>query len=101
MKANPGVFHKTVFGKGAYRSVASDVAAIAITAVLTVMDNFPQDRLYPIVKAVFDNTKELSAVWKDAEKLTPAKAISQMAPDALKYLHPGAWKFFQEKGVLK
>ncbi len=90
-----------MFAKGAYKSVDSDVAAIAITAVLTVMDNFPQDRLYQIVKAIFDNTKELSAVWKGAEKLTPEKAISQMAPDAVKYLHPGARKYFQEKGALK
>jgi len=42
MKANPGVFHKTVFPKGAYSGVDSDVPAIAITAVLNAMENFPR-----------------------------------------------------------
>jgi TRAP transporter TAXI family solute receptor len=101
MKGNPGVFHKTVFAKGEYSSVTSDVEAIAITAVLQAMDTFPADKLYQIIKAIFDNKVELSAVWKDATKLTPAMAVSQVTPDALKFLHPGAEKFFKEKGALK
>jgi TRAP-type uncharacterized transport system substrate-binding protein len=28
-------------------------------------------------------------------------AVSQIEPSALKYLHPGARKFFQEKGAVK
>jgi TRAP transporter TAXI family solute receptor len=101
MKGNPGVFHKTVFAKGEYSSVTSDVEAIAITAVLQAMDAFPADKLYQIVKAIFDNKVELSAVWKDATKLTPTMAVSQVTPDALKFLHPGAERFFKEKGALK
>jgi hypothetical protein len=101
MKGNPGVFHKTVFAKGEYSSVTSDVEAIAITAVLQAMDTFPADKLYQIIKAIFDNKVELSAVWKDATKLTPAIAVGQVTPDALKFLHPGAERFFKEKGALK
>lgn len=101
MKANPAVFHKTVFAKGSYSAVEKDVEAIAITAVLNAMENFPADRTYQILGAIFGNLKEISAVWKDATQLTPAKSIAQMTPEAIKYLHPGAQKFFKEKGVLK
>jgi len=101
MKGNPGVFHKTAFAKGSYSSVQSDIEAIAITAVLQAMDTFPAERLYQIVKAIFDNKAELAAVWKGATKLTPAIAVGQVTPDALKYLHPGAQKYFKEKGALK
>jgi TRAP transporter TAXI family solute receptor len=101
MKGNPGVFHKSVFAKGSYSDVGKDVNAIAITAVLQVMDTFPADRLYQILKAIFDHKAELAAVWKGATALTPAKAIGQVTPEALKYLHPGAEKYFKEKGVLK
>ncbi len=101
MKGNPGVFHKTVFAKGQYSSVTSDVEAIAITAVLQAMDTFPADKLYQIVKAIFDNKVEMSAVWKGATTLTPAMAVGQVTPDALNYLHPGAQTFFKEKGALK
>jgi uncharacterized protein len=101
MNGNPGVFHKTAYAKGSYSGVDSDIPAIAITAVLTAMDKFPEDRVYQIVKAIFDSTQEISAVWKGAAKLTPQMAVSQMTPDALKYIHPGAAKFFKEKGALK
>ena len=101
MKGNPGVFHKTVFPKGCYAGVDRDVEAIGITAVLQAMDTFPADRLYQILKAIFDNKGELAAVWKGAAGLTPQKAVGQVTPDALKYLHPGARKFFKDQGVLK
>jgi len=101
MKANPAVFHKTVFAKGGYSAVDKDVEAIAITAVVNAMESFPADKMYQILSAIFANTTEISAVWKDATKLTPAKSIAQMTPEAVKYLHPGAEKFFKEKGALK
>jgi TRAP-type uncharacterized transport system substrate-binding protein len=65
------------------------------------MDTFPADRLQLIVAAVFANTQEISAVWKDATKLTPERSIQQIAPEAVAVLHPGARKFFVEKGALK
>jgi len=99
--ANPGVFHKSAFKKGAYSSLDSDVPAIAITAVLTAMDKFPQDKMYQIVKTIFDSKAELSAVWKGATNMTPDTAVNQVTPDALKYLHPGAQQYFKEQGVLK
>ncbi len=101
MKENPGVFHKTAFAKGSYAGVDSDIEALGITAVLQAMDTFPAEPLYQILKAIFDNKAELAAVWKGATALTPAMAVGQITPDALKYLHPGAQKFFKEKGALK
>ncbi len=101
MKANPAVFHKTAFAKGSYAGIDKEVETIAITAVLTAMENFPADRMYQIVAAIFGNTKEISAVWKEAVQLTPQKSIVQITPDALKFFHPGAQRFFKEKGALK
>ncbi|MBI5580778.1 MAG: TAXI family TRAP transporter solute-binding subunit [Deltaproteobacteria bacterium] len=100
-KANPGVFHKSAFKKSVYSGLDSDVPAIAITAVLTAMDKFPQDKMYLIVKTIFDSKTELSAVWKGAKDMTPDTAVNQVTPDALKYLHPGAQQYFKEQGVLK
>jgi len=101
MKANPAVFHKTVFAKGSYSAVDKDVETIAITAVVVAMESFPADKMYQIVSAIFANTNEISAVWKEATQLTPEKSIAQITPEAIKYLHPGAQKFFKEKGALK
>jgi hypothetical protein len=101
MNTNPVAFHRTVFPKGCYAGIDRDIETIGITAVLQAMDTFPEDRLYQILKAIFDNKDELAAVWKGAAALTPQKAVGQVTPDSLKYLHPGARKFFTEKGVLK
>lgn len=101
MKANPAVFHKTAFAKGVYSALDKDVEAIAITAVVAVMESFPADKLYQITGALFANTTELSAVWKEATQLTPAKSITQVTPESLKFIHPGAAKYFKEKGALK
>jgi TRAP transporter TAXI family solute receptor len=90
MKANPGVFHRTKFEKGIYPGVEADVDAIAITAVMTAMESFSAETVYQTLKAVFANTKEISAVWKEATQLTPEMSIKQMTPVAVKYLHPGA-----------
>jgi TRAP transporter TAXI family solute receptor len=101
MAANPGVFHRTVFAKDCYAGVAADMPALAITAVLNAMGDFPEERLYQILSAVFGSLQEISAVWKGALQLTPEKSISQITPDAIQYLHPGALKFFKEKGAVK
>ena len=92
---------KTAFKKGVYSGLDADVPAIAITAVLNAMADFPEERAYQIVSAVFANLQEISAVWKGALQLTPQQSIAQLTPDAVPFLHPGAAKFFREKGALK
>ncbi|MGC8780857.1 MAG: TAXI family TRAP transporter solute-binding subunit [Anaerolineae bacterium] len=101
MAANPGVFHKSKFAKGAYASVDADVETLAITAVLNTMESFPADRLYQIVATIFDKKAEIAAVWKAANQLTPESSMAQLGPEAQKYLHSGAAKYFREKGALK
>lgn len=99
--ANPGVFHKSKFAKGAYAGVDADVETLAITAVLNTMESFPADRLYQIVSEIFDKKAEIAAVWKAANNLTPESSLAQLGPEAQKYLHSGAAKYFREKGALK
>jgi TRAP transporter TAXI family solute receptor len=101
MKANPAVFHKTKFEKGEYAGLDKDVETIGITAVLNAMESFPEEKVYQIVSAIFANKTEISAVWKDATKLTPEKSVKQISPEAQAFLHPGAKRFFKEKGALK
>lgn len=101
MQANPGVFHPTKFPGGTYTGVDSDVPAIAITAVLTAMEDFPEDKMYEILGVIFDHKADLAAVWSGANNMTPETAVKQVSEGALDYLHPGAEKYFQEQGVLE
>ncbi len=101
MKENPGVFHGTVFAKGSYATVDAETKTLAITAVLMAMDDFPEERMYQIVSAIFANQKDLAAVAKEVAKLTPEMAVKQANSDAQKFIHPGAARFFKEKGIVK
>lgn len=101
MKANPGVFHPSAFKKASHNGVDADVPTLAITAVIQVMDTFPEERAYQVVSALFANLKDLAVVAKEVTDLSPAASISQLGTDARKWLHPGAARFFSEKGVLK
>jgi len=65
------------------------------------MDTFPEDKMYQILKAIFDHKADLAPVWKGANSLTPQKAVGQVTPEAIQYLHPGARKYFKEVGALK
>jgi uncharacterized protein len=100
MQANPGVFHQTTFPAGTYTGVDSDVPAIAITAVLTVMEDFPEEKLYEILGVIFDHKADLAAVWSGATNMTAETAVNQVTPGALDYLHAGAERYFQEQGAL-
>ncbi len=100
MTENPGVFHKSVFAKGSYASVEADTDTLAITAVLLAMDNFPEERMYQIVRTIFANQKDLASIAKEVSKLTPEMAVKQANSEAQKFIHPGAAKFFKEQGIL-
>ncbi len=97
---SPGVFHKTKIPKDGYPGLDHDVQTVGITAVLAVMDTFPKDVAYNILKAIFDHKDELVAVWKGATEWTPALAVQRANPDVLQYIHEGAKQYYKEKGVL-
>ncbi|MGM7636648.1 TAXI family TRAP transporter solute-binding subunit [Bacillus sp. Hm123] len=81
--------------KGTYK-IAEDVPTVAVKAMLVVGDTLDEDSVYNITKAIFDHT----------DKITHAKGELIKADTALEglgdlKLHPGAEKYFTEKGVAK
>ncbi|WP_238941968.1 TAXI family TRAP transporter solute-binding subunit [Bacillus sp. REN10] len=81
--------------KGTYK-IAEDVPTVAVKAMLVVSNALDEESVYKITKAIFDNT----------DKITHAKGKLIKAETALEGLgdlplHPGAEKYFKEKGVAK
>ncbi len=101
MKANPSVFHKSLIKKGAYEGITADVETLGTATVLAAMESFPAERVEKILAAIFDSKAEISAIWKGMTDLTPASSVAQISPDVAKLLHPGAQKFFKDKGAIK
>ncbi len=68
---------------------------IGYAAHLIVSCKLPEDRVYTMLRAIAANMRDLSAVNKAMENVTPA----MMAEDIGVRFHPGAVRFYREAGV--
>ncbi|WP_195818896.1 TAXI family TRAP transporter solute-binding subunit [Roseobacter sp. MH60115] len=80
---------------GMYRGTDDDVATFGVGATFVTSASVSEDAVYAVVAAVFDN-------FEDFKKLHPAFAnltAEEMATAGLSApLHPGAAKYYKEKG---
>ncbi|MGM0851839.1 MAG: TAXI family TRAP transporter solute-binding subunit [Bacillota bacterium] len=78
---------------GTYSKVDEAVTTVAVRAMLVTNADISEDVIYDVTKAIFENT----------DSITHAKGELIKAEDGLKgmgiELHPGAKKYFDEKGV--
>jgi TRAP transporter TAXI family solute receptor len=90
------IYIKDVIQKSVYKGMEADNQAATVTNLLVVHENMDDKTAYNIVKAVFDHREELIRVHKEAEniKLENQKTEASSVP-----WHPGAKKFFAEKGI--
>ncbi|GBF04332.1 TRAP transporter solute receptor TAXI family protein [Deinococcus aerius] len=81
---------------GSYKGVGATVPSVAVQATLVTTTGVSEDAVYKAMKAAFGNETELKAIHPSlASNFTYAKAVKGLpAP-----LHPGAVKFFREKGL--
>ncbi len=95
-KKHGNIYIKDVIEKSVYKGMETDNQAATVTNLLVVHQNMDDKTAYNIVKAVFDHRDELIRVHKEAEniKLENQKTEASSIP-----WHPGAIKFFAEKGV--
>jgi hypothetical protein len=90
-------FIKSVVKAGVYPGLNRDVETIASPAYLICLESLPQETVYNMVKAMFENQPELAAAHKQAENIALKTAIDGSTIP----LHPGAEKYYREAGVLK
>jgi uncharacterized protein len=82
--------------KTMYKGMDTDNKQATVMNILVAHEKMDEKTAYNIVKAVFDHKADLVAVHKEAEnfKLENQKASATPIP-----YHPGAVKYFAEKGV--
>jgi TRAP-type uncharacterized transport system substrate-binding protein len=68
---------------------------MAYDVVLFTRADLADDTVYKIAKAVYENKKDMAAVFPALNQFEPEKMAKSY--DHLDY-HPGAVKFFKEKG---
>jgi hypothetical protein len=93
----PGLM-ATVIPKGAYKGLAADVPTVGTVTCIIVHKDVPDDLAYNIVKTLYANWPELAKVKKKAiENSKPEKALAGVGIP----VHPGALKYYKEKGIAK
>jgi hypothetical protein len=92
--ANPYYAWADVPG-GMYKGNDEDVRTFGVKATFVTSAEVPDDVVYQVVKAVFDNFDRFKGLHPAFENLTPEDMISTglSAP-----LHPGAEKYYKEQG---
>ena len=90
------LYVQDVIPKDTYRGMASDNKQATVMNILVAHEKMDDKTAYNIVKTIFDKRQDLINVHKEAVnfKLENQKAAASPVP-----FHPGAVKYFSEKGV--
>ncbi len=78
-----------------YAALAKDYSTFGLYNFAIAHKDLPDDLVYRIVKAVFDNNAEMIKAQLSARETVPPN----IARDTLLPLHPGAVRYYQEVGI--
>jgi len=90
------LYIEDVIPKATYRGMDADNRQATVWNILVSHENLSNQTAYNIVKTIFEKREDMIAVHKEAEnfKLENQKAAASPIP-----FHPGAVKYFAERGV--
>jgi len=86
-----------VIPANSYKGVTKDVKTAAVNAVLIAHPKLSTDVVYNLTKTLFENQAELGAAHAKGKVLSLQGAATGVSIP----FHPGAAKYYKEKGVLK
>ncbi len=75
----------------------AETTTVAVMAMMIARSELPEDLVYRFTKAIFDDLKQFHEAHAAAKSLTLDSALKGMPIP----LHPGAARFYKEKGVMK
>ena len=90
-------FAPMVIPGGTYRGVPNDVGAFGVPGMFMCLDRVPDEVAYQAVKVLMGNIKELMKIHPAFERVQANPLIESITTHKL---HPGAKRYYKEKGVL-
>ena len=95
-KKHGNIYVADVIPKGTYPGQTTDNPQATVQNLIVAHENMSEQLAYNITKAIFDHQKDLVAVHKEAQGLSLA---NQREGNSALPWHPGALKFYKERGV--
>lgn len=93
--AGTGLFYKYTIPAGTYPGQTSEWKTIAQPNFLAVNDTVPEEDVYQITKTIFENLPFLNNIHAATTAMSLEEAMSGLPMP----LHPGAARFYKEKGL--
>ena len=90
------LYVEDVITKDVYRGMDTDNKQATVMNILVTHENMDDKTAYTIVKTIFDKRDDLIAVHKEAVNFKLSNQSSSASPIPF---HPGAVKYFAEKGI--
>jgi TRAP transporter TAXI family solute receptor len=96
--ADKPYYAKATIPGGLYANNPQPTETYGVLATMVTSAKVPEETVYQVTKAVFENFNEFKSLHPAFANLDPAKMVKDglSAP-----LHPGAAKYYKEKGWLK
>jgi len=88
-------FTRGVIPAGTYSGIDHDTPTIAVMALLVCDSDLPDELVYSITRVIFENLPELAPAHPKAEMISLDTALTGASIP----LHPGAARFFAERGI--
>lgn len=82
---------------GSYKGVDADVETLAVRAIWATHADVSEDIVYAVTKALYENTETLGNVHPMGKQISLDKALESVSIP----VHPGAEKYYAEKGITK
>lgn len=80
---------------GTYKGIDKDIKTPAVMAILVTHEKMSEDVIYNFTKAMFDNIDSIHASHAKGKEINLQTALDGLTVP----LHPGAAKYFKEKGM--
>ncbi|MCL2010899.1 MAG: TAXI family TRAP transporter solute-binding subunit [Synergistaceae bacterium] len=87
-------FMRGIIPAGTYKGIDHDVPTVSVMAVLVCDSDLPEDLVYDITKAIFENLEEIAPIHAKARMISLGSALFAATVN----VHPGAAKYYAEKG---
>lgn len=97
LQENQPYYAKAVIPAGAYKGIDADVETLAVRAIWATHAEVPDEIIYAVTKALYENTETLGKVHPMGKQIALATALESVSIP----VHPGAEKYYAEQGIAK
>ena len=90
-------YASVILPAGTYKGIDQDVETLAVRAIWATHADLPADIAYAVTKALYENVDILAKVHVKGKEITLKTALQSVSIP----LHPGAARYFREKGIIE